>query len=180
MKKFLIVLLTFILFITGCTKDQAAEAVRHYLDKFNNHDGEVLKELDNLIASENLTDEQAKVYKEIMKKQYTDLKYVIVDEKYNGDEAKVIAKITVYDLYGVQKEADSYLETHQSEFLDNEKKFDHNLFLDYKLAQMKKVSKRVDYTIEFNIVKQDGTWVIENPSTTDLEKIHGIYNYTED
>ena len=146
MKKILIIFLTFILLLTGCSKDQAANAVRHYLDKFNNHDGEVLKELDKLIASENLTEDQAKVYKEIMKKQYTDLKYVIVDEKYNGDEAVVIAKITVYDLYGVQKEADSYLETHQSEFLDSEKKFDHNLFLDYKLEQMKRVNKKVDYT----------------------------------
>lgn len=180
MKKILIVFLTFILLITGCSKDQAANAVRHYLDKFNNHDGEVLKELDKLVSEESLTDEQAKTYKEIMKRQYTDLKYVIVDEKYNGDEARVITKITVYDLYGVQKEADAYLESHQSEFLDNEKKFDANLFLDYKLEQMKHVNKRVDYTLEFNIMKQDGTWVIENPSTTDLEKIHGIYNYTND
>ena len=147
MKKILIIFLTFILLLTGCSKDQAANAVRHYLDKFNNHDGEVLKELDKLIAS---------------------------------DEAVVIAKITVYDLYGVQKEADSYLETHQSEFLDSEKKFDHNLFLDYKLEQMKRVNKKVDYTIEFNIKKQDGNWIIENPSPTDLEKIHGIYDYTED
>ena len=33
---------------------------------------------------------------------------------------------------------------------------------------------------DFKVVKKDGVWTLENVSTEDLEKIHGIYNYTND
>lgn len=180
MKKFFIMFITLVLICSGCAKDQAANAVRNYLDKFNNHAPEVLAELDDLIAKEDLDEDNKKMYEEIMKKQYTDLKYVIVDEKYNGDEATVITKITVYDYFKVQKDANNYLQNHQNEFLNEDKKYDSSLFLKYKLEQMKKVTDKVDYTVEFKVNKQDGTWVIENPSQTDLEKIHGIYDYSND
>lgn len=180
MKKVFLILITIILVCSGCAKDQAAEAVRHYLDKFNNHDTEVLIELDELVKEEQLTDHQSELYKEIMKKQYTDLRYVIVDEKYNGDEATVITKVSVYDLFGVQKDANDYLQTHQQEFLNENKEYDENLFLNYKLEQMKNVKQKVDYTIEFNVTKENGKWVLNNPNKEALEKIHGIYDYTND
>ena len=64
----------------ACTMTKASDAVKEYLGKYNNHDSEVLVELDELVKEENLTDEQAESYKELMKKQYTDMKYEIVDE----------------------------------------------------------------------------------------------------
>jgi len=49
--------------------------------------------------------------------------------------------------------------------------------IDYKLEQMKNTTDTVEYTIDFNVVKEDDDWVVVQPDTDDLEKIHGIYNY---
>ena len=45
------------------------------------------------------------------------------------------------------------------------------------LDEMKKMTDTTTYTIDFNVNKDDDKWVVEQPSQTDLEKIHGIYNY---
>ena len=106
-----------------------------------------------------------------MKTQYSDLKYEIVSEDVNGDEATVTAKITVYDFYKVQKEANEYRLTHEDEF-DTE-----DDFILYKLKNMMEASDRVDYTITVDLVKEDDEWVVQSFDKTTLEKIHGTYNY---
>ena len=55
--------------------------------------------MDTVIDNENLTDNQKEKYRSILKKQYQDLKYDVVSEKYDGDNATVEVKIKVYDLY---------------------------------------------------------------------------------
>ena len=42
---------------------------------------------------------------------------------------------------------------------------------------MRKNTKTIEYTIDFKVIKQNGKWEVENVSTEDLEKIHGIYHY---
>ena len=50
--------------------------------------------------------------------------------------------------------------------------------MDYKLDKMKNVKETVEYTIEFNVSKDDkGNYKVVDLSTDDLEKIHGIFNY---
>lgn len=164
----------------GCVTNKASDAVRSYLNKYNTENETVMTELDNLIKENNFSEEESNNYKEIMKKQYKDLSYKIVEEKYNGDEATVSTKITVYDLYNIQKDADTYKNEHPKEFIDEDGNYDANKFLKYKLEQMKKETKQVEYTIDFKVTKKNGEWVIENVSNEDLEKIHGIYNYTND
>ncbi len=181
MKKLGLILMTLIVAVgCACTMTKASDAVKEYLGKYNNQDEEVMVELDALVEEENLSDEQSEKYKEIMKKQYTDLKYEIVNETYNGDEAIVTTKITVYDLYKVQQEATKYKEEHEDEFKDENKIYDAKKFLDYKIDEMKKTDKTVEYTIDFKVIKKDGKWVLDQVSTEDLEKIHGIYNYSND
>jgi hypothetical protein len=159
---------------------KASDAVSEYLKKYNNLDDGIMVELDELVKEEDLSDDASEKYKDIMKKQYSDLDYEIVDETYNGDEAVVTVKITVYDLYKAQKEALEYKNNNPSEFLDSNKVYDADLFLDYKLDAMKKTDTRVEYTIDFKVIKKDGKWTVEDVSTEDLEKIHGIYNYEND
>ena len=181
MKRFLIFFLSLFLVVgCSCSGDKASDAVKEYFAKYNNHHGEVLGELDDLVEKENLSATQKENYKDIMKKQYKDLKYEIEEEKYDGEEAVVRTTISVYDLYKVQKEAEEYRNTHQSEFLNDEKKPDSKKFLDYKLEQMQKTDTRVEYTIDFKVIKKDGSWVLDSISTENLEKIHGIYNYQND
>lgn len=162
----------------GCTKKTAKGAVEDFLDQYKNLSASVLSDLENVIEQENFQDTQEEKYRDILKKQYSDLKYEILDETYDGDTAVVRAKITVYDLYKAQADAANHLNGHMDEFKGENGNYDNNLYLDYKLDQMKKVTDTVEYTIEFNLVKNDNdNWKVNDLSNADLEKIHGIYNY---
>ena len=55
--------------------------------------------------------------------------------------------------------------------------YDVNKFIAYKLNEMKMVTETVEYTIEFYVVKTSDGWTVSSLSTSDLEKIHGIYDY---
>lgn len=181
MKKILFLFLSLFM-IVGCslTKDMTAkDAVTDYLERYRTHKQEVLDALDDYIASESdLSDSQKETYKEVLKKQYKNLKYKIVNETYDGNEALVTMKITVFDLYKAQKEANDYLNDNQDKFLDDKSVYDKSLFLDYKLDKMKDYTDQTDYTIDFHVVKNDkNKWEVSELSTNDLEKIHGIYQY---
>lgn len=181
MKKIIIFLITLSMVVgCACSMDKASDAVKEYLNKYNNQNEEILTQLENLTVDEGLNDEQSEKYKDVMTKQYKDLSYKITNETYNGDEAVVTAKITVYDLYSVQKEVDEYKNNNKDEFIDSDGNYDADAFLKYKLEEMKKTTKTVDYTIDFKVIKKDGKWTVDSLSTKDLEKIHGIYNYTND
>lgn len=180
MKK-IIVILMFLSMLVACgIKNKASDAVKEYLNKYNNQQEVVLKELESVIEKEKYTDTQKKVYKEVMIKQYKDLQYKIADENYNGDEATVKVKLTVYDLYNAQKEAEKYKNDNREYFKNQDGNYDASKFLDYKLEQMKKTTKTIDYTIDFKVHKKDGVWTLDTISEESLEKIHGIYNYAND
>lgn len=166
----------FILTLSGC-KDNAKMAVEKYLDRYTSLDKDVLKDMGSVIKDENITDEQKGVYEEIFKKQYSDLTYKIEKEEYNGDEATVEVTINVYDLYKVQKDASKYLANNTDDFNDENGEYSVSKYIDYKLKKMKEMSEKTQYTIEFYVVKTDGGWKVSSLSDTDLEKIHGVYNY---
>ena len=178
MRKFIaIILSSFFLFGCSCSDMGAKNAVTDYLSQYNNLTEDVLDDLNKVASTDEFNEEQRELYKEIIKKQYQDLKYEIVDEKYNGDQATITAKITVYDLYKAQKDASLYMKDHIEEFYDKNNIYSNKKYLDYKLEEMKKMMDTTIYTIDFNVVKQNDNWIVEQPSVSDLEKIHGIYNY---
>ena len=169
--------------LTGCswTRSTAKDAVKMFLDQYKNLSASVLTDLEDVIKTEDFTDDEANKYRDILKKQYSDLKYEIVNETYDGDTAQVETKITVYDLYKVQNDAAVYLNENQSEFVDDNGVYDEHLFLAYKLDKMQKMTDTVEYTIVFNVVKdKDDKWQVQEITDDDLEKIHGIYNYDLD
>ena len=178
MKKIIsILLISLFLFGCSCFDMGAKNAVTDYLSQYNNLTDDVLDDLDKVTSGEDFTTEEQDRYKEIMKKQYQDLKYEIVNEKYNGDQAIITVKITVYDLYKANKDAYKYMTENTEEFYDKNNIYSNKKYIDYKLDQMQKMMDTTIYTIDFNVVKKDGKWIVEQPSNTDLEKIHGIYNY---
>lgn len=183
MKKVLKVLMVFafIFMLVGCSCMQitAKDRVEEFLDQYRNLSANVLGDLDEVVDQETeLTEEQKEKYRDILKKQYSDLNYEIVNEEYDGDTAVVEAKITVYDLYKAQKDATEYLNEHSEEFNDESGNYDSSKFMDYKLDKMQKNNDTVEYTINFNLTKdEDGNWQISELKQSDLEKIHGIYNY---
>ena len=162
----------------GCSPNMSAtKTVDRYLDRYRSEDQVILNELDTFIDGENLTSEQKAIYRDVLKKQYRNLKYSITDEKYDGDTANITVKITVYDLYKVQKNAELYMSNNIGEFYDEDGVYDKTLYINYKLDKMKNATDTVDYTLNIKLEKRDGTWFVVQLSDTDLEKIHGVYNY---
>lgn len=161
----------------GCVEEKASDAVKDYLNQYKNLSDTVMTDMAALVDSENLNDNQKKVYNEVLKKQYQDFTYKINSEEYNGDTAEVEVTVTVYDLYKAQSDASIYLSEHLDEFNDSNGVYDNEKYMDYKLAQMKNMTDTVEYTIDFNVTKKDDKWTIVQPTQDDLEKIHGIYNY---
>lgn len=178
MKKIITILMSCIfLFGCSCADDNAKMAVMDYLNQYKNLSDEVLNDLDSTTNEQDFTDKQKETYKDIMKKQYQDLKYEITDEKYNGDTAVITAKITVYDLYKAEENAKKYLQDNPDKFNDDSGAYSIVKYIEYKLEQMLKNTDTTTYTIDFLVTKENDTWTVEQPSQSDLEKIHGIYKY---
>ena len=179
-KVLLVVGICLVLAGCGCMKKTAIGAVQDYLNQYKYLSSNVISSMDDVVNDENLTDSQKEKYRDILKRQYQDLKYEITSEKYDGDNATVEVKITVYDLYKVQKDANNYLTNSGDEFKENGV-YSNDLFMNYKLDKMKKVTDTVEYNITFNVTKDDkGNYKVNDLSNSDLEKIHGVYNYDND
>ena len=180
MKKILVMIGTLLMVVgCSCSNDKAADAVESYLNDYKELNDYVLQDIDELVENENLTDKGKEIYREVLKRQYRDLMYTIENEDYDGDTAQVTAKITVYDLYKAQKDASKYLSDHPDEFL-TDGEYDNDLYMEYKLEQMRDMNDTVSYNIVFTVTKNDGKWYVEQPDEDVLEKIHGVYNYEED
>lgn len=151
-------------------------AVERLLAKYNNQDEEIVVELDDYINDSKLTEEQNNKYKSIYLRQFKDMKYEIKEEIIDGDNATVTVQITVYDYYTVNKNVSEYLQKNPNEFKKDDE-YDESLFNDYKLKELEKTNETVDYTIDFSLSKVDNEWQINELTTEQLEKIHGVYQY---
>lgn len=175
MKKILIFLL-FIFLISGCGKNanSPTSEVQKLFSNYNSLSSDVLIQLDSVMESENLTDEQISKYKEVIKRQYEDLKYTINDEVISDDKAIVSVDIEVYDLNKIISDSDEYLKNNKDEFYVDDK-LDNNKFWDYKLDKMFEAKDRIKYTIDFSLTKLNNKWHLDELLETDRQKIHGLY-----
>ena len=176
MKRLLVVFII-LLTLTGCGGNTAKGAVDSYLKKYRNLNSEVLIDLEKLVEDENLSSEQEDKYRDILKKQYKDLTYEVIEEEYDNDISYVTVKISVYDLYKAQNDASIYLRNNPEEFYNENNEYDVNLYLDYKLDEMKNMNDKVEYKVTFTVIKEDDKYIVEQPTEEVLQKIHGIYNY---
>ncbi|MFI3260377.1 MAG: hypothetical protein R3Y13_01515 [bacterium] len=167
--------------IVGCTSIQTASSVvEDYLSSYQNLEYQILVDMETVINSEDLlTDDQKQIYREILKKQYSDLYYEVIYERYNNDEAIVGVNITVYNYYETQKESGEYLSSNPNEFNNEDGKYDVSLYMDYKLSMYQSDINRITNYCEFLLIKEDGIWKIKEINNDVLEKIHGIYNYEQ-
>ena len=178
-KVFVIVISLFLVVGCACSVNKAKDAVEDYLNNYQSLDDNITKQLDEVVEKEELSDEQKEVYREVLERQYKDMKYEITNEVYDGDEAVVTAKITVYDYYQVQQDIAEHLKENREDFyIDGA--YDEDLYIDYKLDTMKKYDKTITYTIDFKVTKENSKWVVNDLSESDIEKIHGIYDYSND
>lgn len=179
MKKKIILILTFMLLLTGCMKETPSKKVEEFLNKYQNLNASVLTDLEFASETENISENFKKIYNDIFMRVYGNLTYKIENEKINGEEATVAVNITVYDLYKVRKESMSYMQENIETFSD-ENGYNDDLFLEYELNQMLNTNDTIDYTIYINLEKMDDEWHIKDLDNETKEKIHGIYNYEND
>lgn len=174
MKKILIFLFL-CLIITGCSGNNSPKKeVQKLYSNYNNLTSDLLIQLDNVMDSEDLADEQINKYKEVLKRQYKDLKYKINDEIINQDSAIVGTEIEVYNLRSVIDEADKYINEKKEEFsIDG--KLDRKKVWDYKLDKMLKANERIKYNLDISLTKIDNKWQVDDLLETDRQKIHGLY-----
>lgn len=164
----------------GCSGSMTpTAAVTEYLDKYVTLDSSIVSQLNDFVDTEDLTDDQKVLYKEVLRRQYSSLSYEVLNEEIDDDNATVLVKITVYNLTKVQKDATEYLNNNPDEF-KTDGEYDRSLFIDYKLNKMKETTDTVDYELSIDVVKEDGLWQVSQLSQDNLNKIHGIYQSEEE
>ena len=176
MKKVLLVLIGFLILSACSFTSSPSTKAEEYISRYTSLNEDVIQDLETTVASENLSTSNKETYKEVLKRQYKDIKYTVKDEEINGDNATVTMKITVYDLYKSDKQSLDYLNLHNEEFYENglinQEKYDS-----YKINNMLSTNETVDYEIKMYLNKENGTWLVQEVDKETLLKIHGLYNY---
>lgn len=176
MKK-IITIIFLLLFVTGCSKKETtSDVVKRYLDNYNNLSKDVKKSLDSITNREEFSSSNKEMYKKIFIRQYKDLKYTILTEEYDDDKALITVNINVYDLNKAEETALDYLSKNLKDFYNEDNKFDNSKYIAYKLKLMCESTDRINYEVVFYLYYKNNKWVLEQPTDSDLEKIHGIYN----
>ena len=183
-KKFIIILLIVIIllaFIIGFGiirkkgSSSPTQQVKSYLNKYKREDKEVTSVI-QYNFSDKLNAEQEKRYKEIIKKQYRNLNYVIEDTYESEIESNISIKFTVLDLKSEYERATTYIATHEDKFTNENGELDNDKVISYKLEQLENTVESVEYTITIKFYKnKDNEWVMTNPSKTDLSKLDGTF-----
>lgn len=170
MKK--IILLSVCLFITltiliGCSlSNTPTSQVENLFSKYQMLDDDITLEINDLLETETLTNEQKERYKKLIEDQYKNLTYEIKDETIDGDKAVVKVQIEVLDY----RKAISELNTSENTNYD---------ILEYnnkKIEKLESVKEKVAYTLEIDVIKdKNGNWKLSDLSNEDIKKIQGMY-----
>ena len=125
----------------------------------------VVRELQEELKEQNLTDTQVERYKKLLEDQYRNLTYEIKNEKIDGDHAIVTVQIEVIDY----KKSISDL-TYDST------KYTKESYDDAKLDLLEKAKDKVTYTLELGVTKdKNNNWRLDSLSNADIKKIQGMY-----
>lgn len=177
MKKILVLVISCLILLSGCNMSNTPSGrVESYLNNYISMSDSVIADIETKVNVEPLSNNNKLIYKDVLKRQYKNIKYEIEDEKIDGDLASVRVKMTVFDLHRAEKESLEFANANQNDFLKDDV-FDDEKYNAYKLNKMLSTNDVVNYDIEFYLNKKDGEWIVQEPDRIVLEKIHGIYNY---
>ena len=178
MKKLLVVISALLLF-TGCScslnDHSPEEAVDTFFEKYRGKDENIITQLMDTIENEDLTDDSKEKYKELMEKQYDQFAYVIKDVTEEGDSATAMVELTVLNYRSATLEAEEELSDNPETFNDDEGKFSEEKYMNYKIQKMDEVTDTTTHTIELKLTKEAGMWQVEQLSSDDISKLHGLY-----
>lgn len=168
MKRNIILGITLLITLTtlvGCSlTNTPTSKVEDLFSKYQRLDDDITIEIEELLNTETLTNEQKEKYRKVIEDQYKNLTYEIKDEKIDGDIAVVTVQIEVLDY----RKAISELNTSGN--------FDVLEYNNKKLEVLEKVKDKVTYTLEIEVTKdKDGNWKLSDLSSNDIKKIQGMY-----
>ena len=176
MKKIFLLLLPLLFIGCGTMTSTPTKKVESFLASYQTLDDDVITQLEDTADNETkFNDEQKKVYIDLMKKHYQDLKYEIKDETIDGDNAIVTVEIEVTDYTKVMDEAEKYLNDNKEEFNNANNEYDETLFTTYRLNKLKESNDKTKYTLNIYLTKNDNEWQINDLTNTDRMKIQGMY-----
>ena len=176
MKKFLLGLIT-VFILTACGNfeigNTPSRKVEDYLNKYQTLDKNVINDLKTTLINEStISEDERDEYLAFMKKHYRDMTYQIKDQIIDGDDATVVVEITVRDYSKVVNDANNYKNNNNDIFSEDPLK----LFSAYRLEELKKVKVNTTYTLNLTLKKIDNTWVLNQLSNEELNKINGLYS----
>lgn len=181
MKKIIICLLCFLL--VGCVinKNSPTDVVEDLYTSYQNLDTSVLRELEGFVQKEIYMNEQEKdIYRSLLKKQYQNLSFKIVNEEVLEDMAVVDTEIEVLDYSSSILRSKKYYLEHQEEFsdvvVDQNNIFTRSEYIDYMLQELGKVQSKMKYGITFSLHYKNDSWEIEKIYDLDIQKIQGLYS----
>ena len=179
MKKVLVILCVAILLFTGCScsvNDTTPEqAVDTFFEKYRAKDDNVITQLMDTIENEGLVDEQKEKYQDLMEKQYDQFAYVIKDIDENDNDATVTVELTVLNYRSAILQAEEELKNNPEKFNDDQGNFSDDKYMDYKIEKMSEVTDTTTHTIELSLTKESGMWKVNELSSDDISKLHGLY-----
>lgn len=177
-KKILVVLCAILLF-TGCScsmnDNKPEEAVETFYERYRAKDDNIITQLKETIQNEDLTDENKKAYQDLMEKQYDQFAYVIKDVNVKDDTATVTTEVTVLNYRSAVLKAEEELKKNPEKFNDDDGNFSDEKYMDYKIDKMQEVNDTTTHTIDLSLTKEAGMWKVEQLSSDDISKLHGLY-----
>lgn len=152
--KYLLIIIP-IISLTAChLANTPTSIVEDYLTKYQKLDKDVEKQINDVVENSAIDDSDKERYKKVIEKGYQNLTYKIKDEKIDGNIATVEVQIEVLDY----------------------KKIVNNSDITTRIDELEKASENINYTINFELSKDDsGNWILNTPSDSDLKKIQGMY-----
>lgn len=177
-KKVLVVICAILLF-TGCSctmnDNKPEEAVETFFEKYRAKDDNIITQLKETIENEDLTDDAKEKYQELMEKQYDQFAYVIKDVKEEDNAATVTTEVTVLNYRSAILKAEEELKNNPEKFNDDEGNFSEEKYMDYKIEKMQEVTDTTTHTIDLSLTKEAGMWTVDQLSSDDISKLHGLY-----
>ena len=165
-----IVLLIIILLINILFKKnpEPTKMVKDYYKNYTKLSDDVVKDI-KYTFDDKLSDAQLKKYKEIIKFQYRELEYSIIDKSFTDDLGTINTEVSVVDLNSCYDKSRAYILAYPKKFKNDIAK------IDYKIEAMDKCKEDVSYKITFSFYKEKGKWVMEELTKADLQKIAGTF-----
>ena len=164
--KRIIVLIIVLFLVVGCGVSNTPTAkVEEVLMKYQRLDNDINNGINEVISAENLTEDHAKRYRDLLVKQYKNLLYDIKNELINGNQATVSVQVEVYDYKNAISDMVFDSSIYTKEAYDEE-----------KLNRLEGVTGKVNYLLDLTLTKDsEGVWHLSALTNDEIKKIQGMY-----